>query len=191
MESTNYENFITSTVESFLPRFTDPKICLSMVVRMSWTDHGYDKDDGNSKIREERRFSKAFFVIFHRPNNYTRVLLKDVSDERVFFRNKYVEGINDPGVPIIQMEQVSNHDSCWRSDGMSWVFKSFCEAWDYFEQFGIEGRDIDPYVGYDLSGDPKFHEIEMDQIDEDGYLYNVKIGEKIEMKDVGQYMTTY
>jgi len=185
MESVNYENFITSTVESFLPRFTDPKICLSMVVRMSWTDHGYD-EDGNTKVREERRFSKAFFVIFHRPNNYTRVLIKDVSDDRVFIRTRFQKGVKG-----FEMKQVSNHDSCWRSDGMQWVFKSFCEAWDHFEELGIEGRDIDPYVGYDLSGDPKFHEIEMKQIDEDGYLYNVKIGEKIEMADVGKYMTTY
>jgi hypothetical protein len=140
MESNNYEWFIADTVEAMLPTFSDPKLVLVMCVDMSWTDYGYG-EDGNTKIREQRSFKKKLWLIFHRPNNYTKVL-GTTQELNHFNLNK--EPIN--------FTQFSDHDSCWRSDGFNWMFKTFTEAWDYFDQFGVEGREIDPMVHWHVFG---------------------------------------
>jgi hypothetical protein len=184
MQSNNYEWFITQTVESMLPCFHDRNICLGMKVKMEWTDHGYDKD-GNTKIRDTHSFIKEVLLIFHRPSNYTKVLMRDISKEQHFWIDR-----NE-----MEFEQLSDHDSCWRSDGMRWIFQTFVEAWDYFEQFDIEGRDIEPMFHYDIfNGAPAYYHLEkMEAKDKDSRWISpfiVKIGKKIEMHEISEYMPT-
>lgn len=180
MQSNNYEWFITQTVESMLPCGTDRKVALGMIVDMVW--HYYPESD--SDHQEEEQFRKQVLILFHRPSNYTKVLFKDVTDMRTheFLQTK------EP----IHMEQKSDHDSCWRSDGMRWIFKTFCEAWEYFDQFGIEGRDIDPSFHYSIfNGSPAYYFIEFEKQDKSNYYcfdYMVKIGKKIPMHEISQYM---
>ena len=73
MESNNYEWFITQTVESMLPTWHDKNICLAMKVKMEWTDHGYDETD--NKVRKTRTFRKEVLLVFHRPMNYTKLII--------------------------------------------------------------------------------------------------------------------
>jgi len=180
MQSNNYEMFITQTVESMLPRFSDRRIALGMIIDMNWD---YFPEEGKGHKKNER-FRRQVLLIFHRPSNFTKVLYKDVTGINTY---KYMRS-EEP----IHMEQYSDHDSCWTSDGMRWMFKTFCEAWEYFDQFEIEGRDIDPNLHYSIfSGSPAHYYIEMERWDKDNYScfdFNVKIGKKIEMDQISQYM---
>jgi len=183
MESNNYEWFITQTVESMLPCGHDRNICLGMKVKMEWTDHGYDKD-GNTKIRDTHSFIREYLLIFHRPSNYTKVLMRDISKEQHFWIDR-----NE-----MELEQLSDHDSCWRHDGMKWMFKTFMEAWEYFRAtVDIEGRDIDPMVHWDIfGGSPAYYHLEKleikDREDRWNSPYLVKIGKKIGMHEISEYM---
>jgi hypothetical protein len=140
MESNNYERFITDTVEAMLPTFSDSKLVLTMCVSLSWTDYGF-AEDGNTQVRDTRKFNKDVWLVFYRPNNYTKVLMREEKLSPFELEGK-----------SIQFKQLSDHDSCWRSDGMRWLFESFVEAWDYFDKFEVEGREIDPMVGWDIFG---------------------------------------
>lgn len=156
-----------------LPRFTDRRVGLTMKLDMNWTKYYNDKP--------EVTFRKEVLLVFHRPSNYTKVLFKDVTDER-----KPIE------MDVHKMKQLSDHDSCWRSDGMRWVFESFLEAWQFFEKHGIEGRDIQPSFHWSIfDGKPSYHfvtlEIENAQ-DRWNSDYEVVIGNKIPLGDISKYL---
>ena len=151
MESNNYEWFITQTVEAMLPRFSHRNLVLAMKIEARWDDHGYHPD-GNTLIREPSRFRKEFFLVFHRPSNYTKVLMVEIPSERDHKKNPYV---HVPCRGEFQLKQLSDHDSCWRSDGMRWVFQTFVEAWNFFDDKKLphlDGRSIDPMFHYSIFG---------------------------------------
>jgi hypothetical protein len=193
MESNNYESFITDAVEGMLPRFSDRNIVLTMKIRADWTDFGYDKDDGNTKIREESHFRKEIFLAFHRPSNYTKVLMIDIPTNRDLDEIDFRKKNNLPCVGTYQMKQLSDHDSCWRSDGMRWIFQSFCDAWVFFEENGIEGRDIHPMFSYSIfNGKPAYWLIDKMELVDPGDRwcgdYSVSFLKRISIKDISQYM---
>lgn len=152
MESNNYESFITTTVEAMLPRFTDRLLVLTMKIDADWHDFGYN-EDGDTRVREPTQFRKTHFLVFHRPSNYTKVLhtvIPQIGDG-----GRKSPFCNVPCNGKVQLHQLSDHDSCWRSDGMRWVFETFREAWDYFDNMkvpGLEGRKIDPMFHYSIFG---------------------------------------
>jgi hypothetical protein len=177
MQSNNYEWFITQTVESMLPRFSCHTIGLGMIVEMAWNHYSEDGEN-------EKKFMKRWLLFFHRPHNYTKVLLKDITDDRA------IGGLEGR---TFDMTQVSDHDSCWRSDGMRFLFKTFCDAWKYFEQFGIEGRDIDPSVHFSIfsGGTPTYYKVNLEKDTDEQWgkiPYKVHVGGKIPMHEISQYM---
>ena len=185
MESNNYEWFITQTVEAMLPRFSGKDILLSMIIDASWTDHGYAKD-GNTKIREESRFRKEVLLLFQRPMNYTKVLYREMPDRGEL---RYLPKENTPFHAML----VADHDSCWRDMG-GWIFKTFSEAWDFFDSKGVGGRDIDPSFHYSIfGGAPKYWKIKkLEKVDpSDHYcrFYNVELDHKIPVKDISSFMS--
>lgn len=181
MESNNYEWFISDTVEAMLPTFSDPKLVLVMCVDLNWTDHGYD-EDGNTKVRDTRSFQKKIWLIFHRPNNYTKVLVSDKELSHLTLNKE-----------PIQFQQYSDHDSCWRSDGFRWMFQTFVEAWDYFDQFGVEGRKIDPMVHWTIfGGKPTYWMVDsikpVDREERWTTDYLVKFDKEISLQEAVKYM---
>lgn len=189
MEHSNYEWFIADTVEAMLPCFSgggpyerDPKLVLVMCVSLDWTDHGY-AEDGNTKIRDTKSFKKDIWVVFHRPNNYTKVLVTD-QELKSFTLDK------EP----IQFKQYSDHDSCWRSDGFRWMFQTFVEAWDFFDkEVGIEGREIDPMVHWSVfSGKPTYWLAEsitpVDPNERWTTDYIIKFKKQLSVKQAAEYM---
>jgi hypothetical protein len=180
MESNNYEWFISDTVEAMLPCFSDPKLALVMCVSLSWNDHGYD-EDGNTKIREESQFKKDIWLVFNRPTNYTKVLVTD----------KKLNPLSLDKDPI-QFKQYSDHDSCWRSDGFSWMFETFVEAWDYFDKHGIEGRKIDPMVHWSIfRGKPTYWLVDLKPVDREERWttdYIVKFNKPLSLQKAVKYM---
>ena len=110
--------------------------------------------------------------------------MRDISKEQHFWIDR-----NE-----MELEQLSDHDSCWRHDGMKWMFKTFMEAWEYFRAtVDIEGRDIDPMVHWDIfGGSPAYYHLEKleikDREDRWNSPYLVKIGKKIGMHEISEYM---
>ena len=86
-----------------------------------WTDYGY-ADDGNTKIRDTSKFDKEYVLIFHRPSNYTKVLFKDISGKRTYRLDEQE----------MEMEQLSDHDSCWRDSGWAFIDRLLVLGWDQF-----------------------------------------------------------
>ena len=187
MESNNYEWFITQTVEAMLPRFSDPNIVLVMKIDASWTDHGYDKS-GNEKVREETSFRKTFLLVFHRPHNYTKVLMGEISQD-IMERGYRLLPCEDA---TIKMKLVADHDSCWKDMG-GWVFQTFMEAWDYFDKKGIEGREIDPMFHYSIfRGQPQYWLIKklepIDKSDNWARDYIIELDRKIGLNEISKFM---
>jgi hypothetical protein len=176
MEQFNYEWFIiTQTVEAILPRFTHKTIGLTMIFDINWNNFSEDSE-------EQQSFSKKVLLLFHRPSNYTKVLFKDITNEK-FSMYTHEE---------IIMKQLSDHDSCWRSDGCSWIFSTFVEAWSYFESLGVDGRKIDPSFHWSLfSGSPEYHKVSLELINREKRWtsdYKVVIGRKVPLAEISKYM---
>lgn len=170
MQHNNYEWFITQIVESMLPRFSDEKVCLGMKIDMHWSHHSEDP----------KKFRKEVVLIFYRPNNYTKVFLKNITNERAFhIKNN-----------IFYIDEIADHDSCWRD--LSFIFKTFAEAWRYFDQFDIEGRDIDPSFHFSIfGGSPTYYKInEMKKSDSEDHdrEYIIDMGDAIPMSEISPYM---
>ena len=193
MEHNNYTWFITQTVEAMLPRWHDRELVLTMKIDMSWTDHGYAKD-GNTKIRDESTFRRTMFLAFHRPMNYTKVLGAEIPQD-----------VKDKAYRLIPMEdstvrlkQFSDHDSCWRHDGFNWVFKSFTDAWSFFEDKGLETVDtrrIDPQWHYSIfRGSPEYWMInKLEPVDGDpdkrfSTDYEIEFNRRIKLDEISKFM---
>jgi len=185
MDFNNYQWFITQTVEAMLPRFTDKNIVLTMKIDADWTDYGFD-EEGNTRVRDTTRFRRDIFLVFHRPHNYTKVLFSDLGppgDQKPMM----------PGKGIITMKQLSDHDSCWREDGMRWIFETFVKAWDFFDDHGLEGRKIDPMFHYSIfSGKPQYWFIEnLERVDAEnryGSDYRLEFIRRVSMKEISTFM---
>ena len=193
MESNNYECFITNTVEAMLPRFSSRDVVLTMKINVDWHDFGYDKEDGNTQVREQSQFRKEIFLVFHRPSNYTKVLMLEIP-KRDYNNEDKLKLHHLPSSGEYQMKQLSDHDSCWRSDGMRWVFQAFVDAWDYFDkEIGIEGRDVDPMFGYSIfGGGPQYWKINklelVDPSDRWSGDYIIEFDKKIGLDEISEYM---
>jgi hypothetical protein len=183
MESNNYEWFITQTVEAMLPRFSDRNLVLVMKIDASWHDYGYD-ESGMNIIREPSSYRREVFLAFHRPSNYTKVLMGDITEPN--------HGLL-PQKGTVLLKQLSDHDSCWRSSGMSWVFDTFVNAWEFFDNRGVEGRKIDPSFHYSIfHGYPTYWEIEslklVDPKDRWGSDYELKLLREVPMHEISKFM---
>jgi len=164
-----------------------------MKIQADWHDFGYDKDDGNTQVREQSQFRKEIFLVFHRPSNYTKVLMLEIPGRD--YNNKDELKLHHlPSSGEYQMKQLSDHDSCWRSDGMRWVFQAFVDAWDYFDkEIGIEGRDVDPMFGYSIfGGSPQYWKINKleltDPSDRWSGDYIIGLDKKIGLDEISEYM---
>lgn len=175
MHTYNYAWFITQTVESMLPRFSSEEICLRMIIDASWS---YYLNEG-----KETSFKKSIMLIFYRPNNYTKVLYKDITDD------PHAHHTRD----YIMMKLLSDHDSCWRTDGMRWISKLFYDSWNFFDKHGIHGRDIEPSFHFSIfGGEPQYRKLEylklQDSKDNSELDYKLMLGERIKMNTISRFM---
>lgn len=90
------EKVISEMVEAMLPRFSEDKVLLLTA------DVSYEEFDERFSV-DAHRFSIHF--AFHRPGNYTKVLF--ATSERAW---RIEEGL--------ELCHTSDHDSCWRGDGV-------------------------------------------------------------------------
>ena len=89
---------VETLVEALLPRGSDRKKLLVLDFLISAT----------ATANDQRRNQRRGIFLFHRPGNYTKVLWKSSVD----LLHKRIEDFTEWDV-------VADHDSCWRSDGVS------------------------------------------------------------------------
>ena len=193
MESNNYESFITQTVEAMLPTWHDRHMVLTMKIDADWHDFGYHPD-GNTLIREASKFRKTFFLVFHRPMNYTKVLMMEIPQPPYDKKHGILQRM--PCAGELHMKQLSDHDSCWRSDGMRWVFNTFVEAWNFFDNKKLphlDGRSIDPMFHYSIFGGiPQYwlikNLIRVDESDQWCSDYIIEFDRKVLPHEISEFM---
>lgn len=118
------KNVLTSVVESFLPKFSNEKLGLLIIL-----DCSYDKycEDGKGDI--SKRF--PLYYLIQRPSNYTKVFFLDTPNHDEFRSPpSYLDVIGKKDLPWLLK---SDHDSCWRSDGFNDLFSV---EYDIMEKFG-------------------------------------------------------
>lgn len=164
------ERMLIGMIESMLPGSTDGKLALFMILNVN---HHY----GGKNIHKE------FPIIIHRPSNYTKVLLYEKQN---FTWRKL---ISSKGLYFTKM---SDHDSCWRSDGFRFFSQNYFSA---AKELGSD-RPADVEVDYSFcvfDGDPRYlllKDLRAKRDKETGYTegYLVKVERKISLKEVGEYL---
>ena len=101
----NFGQVIPSVVEAMLPRFSHEK--LGLAITLDLRDNYYDNYDSE----KDRSAATDMRFIFHRPSNYTKVLIN-------YKFNNFRGTKNNPRYNTVYFEKHSDHDSCWKSDGM-------------------------------------------------------------------------
>ena len=103
------ESAITHVVEAMLPRHSAVDVGLRIVL------------DLRESMKDKKTSSFCRFI-FHRPSNYTKVLVN------YQFNNFFAEKHN-PKNEAVYFNKASDHDSCWRTDG----FHVLMEHWKNIE----------------------------------------------------------
>jgi hypothetical protein len=177
MESNNYSIFITEIVEAMLPRFSSRKLVLVMGINSFYSVY-----EGDKAFNE----NESFLIVFHRPSNYTKVLVKKI-ERKENMMLKSLEKYGD-----IDFKLLSDHDSCWTSDGMRWIFKSYIDLRDKAENAGFDMKTIKEHENWRFTfdvfyGKPQYYTIEkMEKIDHFNYIIEFK--NQISIKDVGSLL---
>lgn len=104
------ENIVCATVEALLPRGSDPEKGLMIRLEFSLTTHNEDDVFYSTRILE---------LVFQRPSNYTKVFSRVLDNRDNVLKD---------------WENMSNHDSCWRSDGLRDVFQCYMAVRDDMTQ---------------------------------------------------------
>jgi len=126
---------LPSIVESMLPTFSD-KLALRVVLRLE-IDHYSELED------QDLHATRYVEYIFHRVTNYTRVYMRQAENSR----DLHIQ----PG-DHLEYERTSDHDSCWRTDGLRDLPQIYFEMRRPFEERGLGWRDIHERGTFDLFG---------------------------------------
>lgn len=164
------ERIIAGIVEAMLPTFSG-KLALRMVF-----DLGIDHySEGDTKEIHARHFVE---FTFHRPSNYTRVYVRDAKSTRQFGEVYH---------------RTSDHDSCWRSDGMSILTELYFKMREPFTKAGLKPYQISDHDIFALSGEPHYLTIEdREAIDKDSSypkLYKLTLGPRVPLGKIHEHLT--
>lgn len=169
------EQMMTSVVESMFPKLSDEKLGMLITV-----DCSYSKYSSNEKNDIDIRF--PLYYLFQRPSNYTKVFFLETDDN---FRSP-------PGpYDIIKEKELhwvlrSDHDSCWRSDGVRDLFRIENEVMD--KHFGGYPITHEKVSIYNSIGGIYFVELEPFRIDREKSIQNVVVNKLLTMKEAAKLM---
>ena len=157
------ETILIDIIETILPRSSSDNVILTFGLKLQWT---YYEKNGNNNI-----FGKDILIAIHRPSNYTKVLTHVITGDKDFFK------LTNNGTKVI-FNLESDHDSCWRSDGFSFLFDVWMEAEKYFsEKFGKDIRnkhDISTSHNFGLfGGKPKIFNVTVDKVPDEDRKYKI------------------
>jgi ribosomal protein S15P/S13E len=137
MLSINFDQVIPSIVEAMLPRFSPKDIALAITLDLRDTDYSEDhKEDSTATIC---RF------LFHRPSNYTKVLVN-------YNFNNFHDDVYPQCTPL-RYEKHSDHDSCWRSDGLRILSTHWQNVQDHFNK---HPKDISQFYSFSIFDSIKY-----------------------------------
>ncbi len=148
------ENIICATVEALLPTSSDPK--KGLMIRLEFRIISHDKDG------DVYYSSRLLELVFQRPSNYTKVF------SRV---------LNHHGEVLKDWKNMSNHDSCWRSDGLRDIFDLYMDVRHDMESLNPEYnfKDTETSITAPTFGEYiKFVEVEIEKDEFDSYKYILK-----------------
>ena len=170
------DKVIPTIVETMLPRFTDSKI--GLMITLDLRDDFYsNKDDENDKSA-----ASIMQFIFHRPNNYTRVLVD-------YKFNNFYDDHHKVFIEGQRYKQTSNHDSAWRVDGLLILNRHFENVENYFN---MSSNKISSFYTFSMSNLISYIEFEkMKEIKKDNSFpkfYNVKIRRKVPLSEIHEYL---
>ncbi|MDO8574755.1 MAG: hypothetical protein Q7R61_00520 [bacterium] len=128
----NIDHVIVAFVEAMLPRFSDDKKVLAMSIKIR----------ANKPCDYRKEVVRPIFLLFHRPNNYTKVLW-NIAEYRKSYKDLSV------------WEVKCDHDSAWRTDGLANPL--FHLGFQMTRELDPNARPIDCEViaRFDLTGEPK------------------------------------
>ena len=130
---------------------------LGLAITLDLRENNYNTNISSASIVQ---------FIFKRPSNYTLVLAN--------YRFNNFRDYANPKYTITPFAKQSDHDSCWRSDGLSILGTHRDNMWEYYNQ----NRDISKFYTFSI-----FQPIQYVKFDvfepiknDDGYVigYNVK-----------------
>ena len=127
MQTASPESIIVSIFETLMDwhvknvEFQNPKeedkYGIAFTFDLDCSNHGYEQDGNTHHEEWERRYRKFIHVIVLRP----RKCFVAVTEDHPYLKD----------VPLDLWKNTSNHDSCWRSDGLRVFHKEMHEAWKY------------------------------------------------------------
>lgn len=178
------EDAIIAIVEKMLPRWSDKNIGLLITLDLRDNDYGYG-EDGNTQVREAKDACTTVRFLFHRPHNYTKVLVQYSFNNGFDFDNR-------PGKNPVDFKKYSDHDSCWQSDGM----RIFMEHWrNVGKYFNIHPSDVSSFYLFSLFEPIKYVKFERFEpyFATNGYNeyidgYTVIVEKEIPMNEISKYM---
>lgn len=129
---------ITAIVEGMLPRFSPDTRVLTMSLDVRIKKHG---DDDSKEVY------RNVHLMFHRPSNYTKAMWK-VLDEL------------DSCTSIKEWEVKSDHDSCWRTDGLDTPLFDLVHGLVSQIDDTLPHRAFSIEISFGAFGDPKLRELE-------------------------------
>jgi len=126
----NMKDAIVTIVESFLTPFTPHQVlCFAIDSRL----HYYDNEV------KHIHYTKGLYIAIHRPSNYTRVIIAEEKKNLPVFKF-------DPNADFVYK---SDHDSCWKDDGISSpLFKSVCHMVSEIQKLGAPDLPFNQYSWY-------------------------------------------
>ncbi len=144
------DHVIAAFVEALLPRFSDDKKVLAMSIKIRASKPGDYRKEVVRRVN----------ILFHRPNNYTKVLWN------TDLRDRYKD--------LSVWEVKCDHDSEWRTDGLANPL--FHLGFQMVRELDSKARPIDCEViaRFDLSGEPKIITIAGYKYDRNNSIFTIQ-----------------
>ena len=160
----DFDQVIPSVVEAMLPRFSHEKLGLAITLDLREDNH----DASTYRVGVDASIATIVRFIFHRPGNYTKVLVN-------YEFNNFHDRESNPRHNEVYFEKHSDHDSCWRSDGLSILRIYRDNVEDYFN---CDYNNISHFYNFSAF-DPityvKFEKMESVIKDNNITGYNIKV----------------
>ena len=153
------EQVVASIVESMLHRFSDDKTVLTMSF-----DLALRRKSGGGKPAIRRKVH----LMFHRPNNYTKVLWNVATTGPSSYLSYKV------------WELKCDHDSCWRSDGVGSPFSRLTQEMmkEIVPEVGFQ--DVETSVNfYLMDGFPKLVKLQSYKYDREKRTFTVEYAKSV------------
>ena len=181
---TGMEGSIVTLVDYAMGRFTDDNLMFHVVVDARMDFYGSD----DTPEEDERHVSADIHFLFHRPSNYTKVFAavegceyQDISAPGSKFpkwawmrldEEQRILGGQPQMLNELRWRMFSNHDSCWRSDGVGSVLHGIQQQM-WLQMEDVERDRVHQHHSFSIFAKPKFVQADViaDPTDDPGRNY--------------------